>query len=252
MVKLLDCTTRDGGFTSNWEFEEYFVLNLIECLNKSKIDYYEIGYRNHNNNEGKGDFYRCDKNLLANFYKNKGEVELGVMVDAKRYNANDFINAQNDYIDFVRIACHPQDIAQALEIAENLHHKGYKVFVQLMEALKIDTIGYIQLFQWTKKDILESLYVADSYGEMVQNNVEEIFNKLRVIGYKNISFHAHNNSGLALENTIKAIDIGAFSVDITHNGIGRGGNLDATKLLDIINKPMAKNYRNLDNVLLQN
>jgi isopropylmalate/homocitrate/citramalate synthase len=40
------------------------------------------------------------------------------------------------------------------------------------------------------------------------------------MGYENISFHAHNKHGLALENTLRAIELGAYSVDVTANGLG--------------------------------
>lgn len=252
MVKLLDCTTRDGGFTSNWNFEDEYVYELINCLNKSRIDYYEIGYRNSSEIDDKGQFFSCSNELLEKFSKHKENLKLGIMVDVRRFNINEFSTPKNDKIDFIRIACHPQEIEQALQIAEKLHIKGYKIFVQLMEALKLDAEGFIQLFQWQHKNILESIYIADSYGEMTPTNVEQIFNKLKVIGYEKISFHAHNNFGLALENTLKAIDIGAYSVDITHNGIGRGGNLDAKILLEILDGYCADNYANLDNVLLKN
>ena len=47
MVKILDCTTRDGGHTTNWNFDDNFVFALMEKLNNSGVNYYEIGYRNH-------------------------------------------------------------------------------------------------------------------------------------------------------------------------------------------------------------
>ena len=47
MVKILDCTTRDGGHETKWNFEDVFVKTLMEFLNKSDVSYYEIGYRNH-------------------------------------------------------------------------------------------------------------------------------------------------------------------------------------------------------------
>ena len=44
MVKILDCTTRDGGHETKWNFEDVFVNTLMEFLNKSNVSYYEIGY----------------------------------------------------------------------------------------------------------------------------------------------------------------------------------------------------------------
>ncbi len=232
MVKILDCTTRDGGHIKNWNFSDKFVLNLIDCLEKSGVSYYEIGYRNFYDIEGKGKFYRCKKDLLQKFYSFKKNLKIGVMTDTKRYNPQDFPNGKEDYIDFVRIACHPDKIEQTLEITQNLYNNNYKVIIQLMDISNVSDEEYKILQKWAYKDIIETLYMADSYGTLEPADVEIYYNKLKNAGYEKISFHAHNNRDLAYENTIQAVKLGAYSIDVTLNGIGRaGGNLDAVKLL---------------------
>lgn len=231
MVKILDCTTRDGGHNTNWEFSDLFVYNLINDLNAQNCSYYEIGYRNHFDNDNKGRFYNCFPELLKNFYKNKGKLKIGVMTDTKRFSYDDFLTANNDYLDFVRIACHPDKIEKTLNIAYELHLRGYKIFVQLMDISNVDEEGYFALLSWQHKDILESLYFADSYGTLYPQDVEKYYNKLKMLGYEKISFHGHNNIQKALENSLKAIELGAYSVDVTLDGIGRcGGNLDSAEL----------------------
>lgn len=248
MVKILDCTTRDGGHKTKWNFNEDFVFSLMECLNNSNISYYEIGYRNHYDNEGKGIFYNCTPEFLEKFYKAKGNLELGVMTDTSRYLAEDFQGRDKDNIDFVRIACHPDRIRETLEISKDLHDKGYKVLLQLMEAPNIDEAGYLSLFEFDNKDIFETVYLADSYSTMHPNEIEKYFNKMEMLGYKKISFHAHNKIQLALKNTLKAIEHGAYSVDVTLDGIGRDGNLDAVKLLDNLKNYPTGFYKQLHNL----
>lgn len=248
MVKILDCTTRDGGHKTKWNFNEDFVFSLMECLNNSNISYYEIGYRNHYDNEGKGIFYNCTPEFLEKFYKAKGNLELGVMTDTSRYLAEDFQGRDKDNIDFVRIACHPDRIRETLEISKDLHDKGYKVLLQLMEAPNIDEAGYLSLFEFDNKDIFETVYLADSYSTMHPNEIENYFNKMEMLGYKKISFHAHNKIQLALKNTLKAIEHGAYSVDVTLDGIGRDGNLDAVKLLDNLKNYPTGFYKQLHNL----
>ena len=233
MAKILDCTTRDGGHTTNWNFDDEFVYDLMNKLNDSGIKYYEIGYRNRLDTEGKGEFYTCKPEFIKKFHKKKGNLELGVMVDEKRYSEEDFISAQNDYADFVRVACHPDKISNALEIVNTLFARGYRVFLQIMDISNIDELGYAQLFAFERKDELISLYLADSYGTLSPDEVERYINKLKTLGYKKISFHGHNNGNLAFENSIRAVKCGAFSIDTTLNGIGRcGGNLDLDKFLN--------------------
>lgn len=248
MVKILDCTTRDGGHKTKWNFNEDFIFSLMECLNNSNVSYYEIGYRNHYDNEGKGIFYNCSPEFLEKFYNAKGNLELGVMTDTSRYLAEDFQGKDKDNIDFIRIACHPDRIRETLEISKDLHNKGYKVLLQLMEAPNIDEAGYLSLFEFDNKEIFETVYLADSYSTMHPNEIEKYFNKMKMIGYEKISFHAHDKIQLALKNTLKAIELGAYSVDVTLDGIGRDGNLDAVKLLDKLKDYPTGFYKQLHNL----
>ncbi len=246
MVKILDCTTRDGGHITNWQFTDKFIANLIECLEKTKVSYFEIGYRNFYDTDGKGKFYKCDKNLIKKFQLIKKHLKIGIMTDTKRFNYEDFINGENDFVDFVRIACHPDKIAQTLEIAQNLNERNYKTIIQLMDISNVTDNEYKILQNWKHKKILETLYMADSYGTLKPHDVKVYFNKLKNAGFDKISFHGHNNLGLALDNSLQAIELGAYSVDVTVNGIGRaGGNLDAIKLLDRLNEFTSEYYKKL-------
>lgn len=231
MIKILDCTVRDGGYETNWEFDDSFILDLFRFAQEKGITYLEIGYRNHFDNEGKGRFYKCTTEFLERFYKEKGDLQLGVMTDTKRFSLDDFPGSEVDFVDFVRVATRPDRIGETLEIAEALKSRGYKVFIQLMDIPNVDADGYLKLFAWGNKEILESLYFADSYGTLQPQEVEQYFNKLKILGFNNISFHAHNSIGTALENTLKVVGLGGFSIDVTKGSMGRnGGNLDFVEL----------------------
>lgn len=232
MVKILDCTTRDGGHQTNWEFDKSFVVDLIDDLNKHKVDFYEIGYRNHKDTVGKGQFYKCFPEFLKQFQKYKQNLQIGIMTDTSRFSINDFPGADKDYLDFIRIATHPERIQETLDIAYKLNNLGYEIFVQLMEIPNVKDEEYQILEQWEHKNIIKSIYIADSYSTVKPDNLDIFFAKLRKIGYKNISFHAHNESGLALENTLKAMDLGAYSIDVSQNGLG--GNLNFLEYLKSI------------------
>lgn len=233
MTKLLDCTTRDGGHVTNWNYSDEYIFSLLEDLNKKRINFYEIGYRNYFDREGKGEFYYCLPDFLKKFYDKKGDLKLGIMVDTKRYNENDFIDAHSDHVDFIRIATHPDRIIDTLKIAEDLCKKNYYVMVQLMDITKLTPEHYEILANWKQKNIIETLYLADTYG--ITDNLEKIYNKIKECGYKNISFHAHDKMQRALKNSLKAIELGAYSIDISHSSDGiNGGNLQYQQLADLV------------------
>ena len=243
MVKILDCTTRDGGHETNWSFEDPFVEKLISCMNNTKVEYYEIGYRNHKDKENKGPFFYCTPDIIESYQKVKNNLKIGVMVDTSRFYEKDFPGVGKDNIDFIRIATHPQTIEKTLNIAYNLHNIGYKIFIQLMEIPNVQKEHYDILESWKHKDTLESLYIADSYSTVKPDEIGIYFKKLKSIGYNKISFHAHNKHNLALQNTLKAVELGAYSVDITLNGLGH--NLDAINLIQNLKDFDKKYYEDL-------
>lgn len=236
MIKLLDCTTRDGGHSFNWDYPDEYIFNLISFLNKNGFCFYEIGYRNYYDADNKGRFYHCTPEMLEKFYNQKGNLQLGIMVDTKRYNDIDFIGNKNDFVDFVRIATHPDKIENTLNIAENLKSKNYNVMIQLMDMTNLAEEHFKLLKNWKHKDIISVLYLADTYGIIEPENIPYFYQKLQTIGYINIGFHAHNRNANALANTLKFIELGAFSADVTQNGIGiNGGNLEYQELCKHIN-----------------
>ena len=44
-TKILDCTLRDGGYYTNWDFDKNLVDTYIKACNDLPIDYLEVGYR---------------------------------------------------------------------------------------------------------------------------------------------------------------------------------------------------------------
>ena len=55
-MKILDCTLRDGGYYTNWDFNSKIVDAYILAMNELPIDYLEVGYRNKPSKEYMGKF----------------------------------------------------------------------------------------------------------------------------------------------------------------------------------------------------
>ena len=237
MTYILDCTTRDGGNSTNWFYTDEYILNLIENLNKKNIQFYEIGYRNYYDNENKGLFYHCTPDLIKGFYFARRNLQIGVMVDAKRYNSSDFVADDKDYVDFVRVAVRPDKLRRAINISEELSSKKYTVMLQLMDITNLGDYEFGVLNDWHNKDIVKTVYLADTYGILKPEKLENYFSILKNLGFKNISFHAHDMTQNALKNTLKAISLGAYSIDVSQTEAGiNGGNLQYSELVQALNK----------------
>lgn len=220
MTKILDCTIRDGGHLCGWNFEKLTVDETYRAACKTGIDYFEIGYRMHK--KFQGPYSKCPEDILP-----EGICKLVVMVNVSDFDINDFKKGEPF---LVRAACHHDEIRQGIEVCEQLKEKGFNVFLHLMNTDMIK--DFSPLAKWDNKEILESVYFADSFGSFTPDKVEFYYKKLQNAGFEKISFHGHNNLQLAFANSLKAIELGAYSVDGTVYGMGRGaGNLPIELLI---------------------
>ena len=134
---------------------------------------------------------------------------------------------------------------EAVEICEKFLDKKQEVFLHLMNVKDLSEKDFQFLEKWDRKSEIVSLYFADSYGSFFNNDVEYFYKKLKECGYEKISFHAHNNLQMAFSNSLKAIELGAYSVDATFLGKGRGGgNLPIEMMLAYLHREKIKQIYN--------
>lgn len=223
MVKILDCTIRDGGHLTGWNFSDECVRETFEAAQKCGIDFFEIGYRNH----GTAKFAHSQDEDIRGIIKDKGEVKLAVMVNAREFAADNF--STDDYADIVRVACHPDEIFTGVEYCKILQDKGYEAFLHLMDVAHITHEQMQALNAYDRNNVI---YFADSYGALLPEDIRKYFKTFAQAGFEKIGFHAHNNKQLAFINTLTAIECGAYSVDVSAYGMGRAaGNTPAELLL---------------------
>lgn len=234
MTKILDCTIRDGGYLNNWNFTDEEFLAYANLSQKAGFDYFEIGYRS---NVSGGRFRKClGADVSALTAQICGLTPL-VMLNCAEFSENLFSSADKDFVSTVRVACHNFELLKAFEIVDFLTARGYEAFLHIMNVKDLSENDFEILKNWNGKTKITSLYFADSYGSFFSGDVEYFYKKFLETGFKNISFHAHNNLQMAFSNSLKASELGAYSFDITTGGIGRGGgNLAGELCCAVFNK----------------
>jgi ubiquinone/menaquinone biosynthesis C-methylase UbiE len=222
---LLDCTLRDGGYTNDWKFSDEFVKDLYETCNTSNIDYIEIGFRrSHGHN-----WFNATDDMIHRVITKKGVCKIAIMAQVGTFTIDDFVPRDKSYIDMVRVlvAYHEDDgiFEKALENVKQLRDFGYEVSLNIGRADKLDEITK-QRIRNMFKDKIDYLWFADTYGNFTQTSTIQLVNE-----FKNdfkVGFHAHDNLRNA---TDKSFYSGAYIIDSTMNGIGRGVGNARTELL---------------------
>jgi len=113
----------------------------------------------------------------------------------------------------------------------------------LAKELGMETVGFLMMAHMRPPEVLaeqallmesygaDCVYVVDSAGAMLPWQAAAAVRALKQALRVQVGFHAHNNLGLAIGNTLAAIEAGADQVDACLRGCGAGAGNAATEVL---------------------
>ncbi len=252
-MQILDCTFRDGGYYTDWDFNGDLVYAYLVGMNNLPIDYIELGYRNNHETEYLGKFGYTPVYLLKQI-RDLSKKKLAVMLNEKSTKPEDLKHLTEPIkglVDMVRLAVDPKNLLRAITLAKAVKEQGFEVGFNIMYMSKWDQYESFYENLSGLNGVADIMNMVDSFGGVMPNEVEEIIKKLRSKLTCKIGFHGHNNLEMALINTLTAIDCGADSVDCTILGMGRGaGNLNTELLLTYLNhKGLKVDFNALSDVI---
>jgi len=112
LPKILDCTLRDGGYYTQWDFDKSLVENYLTVFNCLPVDYLEIGYRSNPMDGYLGEYFYCPPSVLQ-YCKELSNKKLVIILnekDVRPEHVKSLLKPCIDYIDMVRIAIAPETI----------------------------------------------------------------------------------------------------------------------------------------------
>lgn len=249
---ILDCTLRDGGYYNNWNFPRDVVKEYLEAMISARVDVVELGMRSIDNRGFKGAVgFSTDEYL--NDLSIPSMLKVAVMVNASELLCNGNpqydvlenlfpLSANASRVDVVRIACHVHEFERVLPVSRWLKNKGYIVGFNLMQVADRSKDEIIALSKAASEYELDTLYFADSMGSMTPEHCRTIIGWLNTYWKGPLGIHTHDNMGLALQNTLTALEEGVTWLDSTVTGMGRGpGNARTEEL--VIEIADRKGYR---------
>tara|TARA_B100000767_G_scaffold251948_1_gene255359 strand:- start:17013 stop:18557 length:1545 start_codon:yes stop_codon:yes gene_type:complete len=238
-IKLLDCTIRDGGYYTNWDFDKNLVKTYCKSMESLPIEYVEVGYRSIPLEGYLGEYFYCPDFVLKQLKEMMPSKKLVIILNEKDIRASHvpkLLKPCKDYISMVRIAVDPANFGRAIELAKAVKIMGFEVAfnVMYMSQWKEDN-SFLDLLDGLE-DTIDYFYMVDSFGGVFQEDVKETINLVKSKTNVGLGFHGHNNLEMALANTITAMNEGCEIVDATITGMGRGaGNLRTELLLTYLN-----------------
>ena len=238
-IKLLDCTFRDGGYYTQWDFSPEIINSYLEAMNHLPIDYIELGYRNKSSKEYLGKFGYTPVSELKRI-REKSEKKLAIMLNEKSTMPEDLdllIKPIIGLVDMIRIAIDPKNFDRAVVLAKAVKSYGFEIGFNVMYmSTWLDNKEFLDKLSQIN-DVADLFCMVDSFGGITPKEVKELIDIVRRKTTCPIGFHGHNNLQLGLINTLTAIESNVDYVDATILGMGRGaGNLNMELLLTYLNK----------------
>nr|WP_298249108.1 aldolase catalytic domain-containing protein [uncultured Halomonas sp.] len=239
-MTFLDCTLRDGGYYNAWDFSSELIHQYLDAMQAAGVDVVELGFRTLKNQGFQGPCAFTTDEFIRSLTVPDG-LTIGVMV-----NGNELVGevpqeealerlfpnaAAESPVDLVRIACHVHEFEKALPAVNWLKERGYQVGFNLMQVAGRTEEEVKALARQAKAYPMDALYFADSMGSMSPDQAAQIIQWFRSEWTGPMGIHTHDNLGLALSNTLRALDEGVTWVDATVTGMGRGpGNARTEEL----------------------
>jgi 4-hydroxy 2-oxovalerate aldolase len=251
-VSLLDCTLRDGGYYTAWDFPNRTVDAYLEAMSRLPVATVELGYCHPPGAEeyfGRYYFLTATTTAAARA-RLAGHQRLAVMLDEKSIAPSAvpaLLAPHHGIVDLVRIAVAPDRLAHAVELATAISEAGFAVGVNVMYLSRYwDRVGELPGLAGVA-EIAEAVSLVDSYGACYPDEVSTaVAGAVAALPDVAIGFHGHDNLGLAYANSLAAADAGATVIDATLTGMGRGPGNTAMELLLVQVAASANDFAEVD------
>lgn len=239
-IIISDATLRDGNHAVAHQLSKYNVEKYCKAANKANIPIVEVG---HGNGIGASSIQiglakESDFTLLSTAREYLTTSKLGVHVIPGFATINrDIKSAINIGVDVFRIASHCTEADVTAKHIGYVREQGKEVYGVLMMSHMASTKTLVEEAQKMESYGAEAIVIMDSAGAYLNRDVKERITALREGLDCEIGFHAHNNLGMAISNSLIAAQCGATIIDGCARGFGAGaGNAQLEVLVPVFEK----------------
>lgn len=238
-VSLLDVTLRDGSYAIDYQYTAEQAARIVSALHEAGIDYIELGH---------GCGIGAGENLGYKAAASDGEyvraarqaapgARIGVIAGAPPTTLPKDIDSVIDTVDFIRFAANcdnPRVVESNILHARN-RRPDLLIFFQMMRSNRLSPDRLLESAHYVQSLGVKTVYIVDTAGHFIPEEISAVVSLLTGELSLNVGFHGHNNLGLAVANTLAAIDAGATFVDASLKGMGRGaGNAILESVVSIL------------------
>lgn len=239
-IRISDPTLRDGNHAIGHKLTKEQIAQYCVAADAAGIDIVEVG---HGNGVGASSLQlglsTCDdETALKTARENLKKSKLGIHCIPGFATIEKDLKPALDYgVDVVRVASHVSEADLTERHIGYTRKAGREAVGVLMMSHMVEPDKLLEEAKKMESYGAQSLVFMDSSGNYLPENVSE---RVRTLlgGLKiPVGFHAHNNLGMAIANSIAAAQAGATTLDGCARGFGAGaGNAQVEVLVAVLHR----------------
>lgn len=231
--EILDVTLRDGSHAMSHAFTPEQVRDTARALDAAGIRYFEVS---HGDGLGGSSLQyglsaHDELELIEIAADACKQAEVSVLLIPGIGVKGDLQNAVKAGAKMVRVATHVTEADVAAQHIALGRELGLKTVGFLMMSHMAPTAKIVEQAKLFESYGAEVVYVTDSAGYMLPQDVTERISALKQSIGCDIGFHGHNNLSMAMANTVAAVEAGATFIDGSLRALGAGSGNTQTEVM---------------------
>lgn len=234
-LKLLDCTLRDGSYVLNFQFTSEETTAVCEALESAGVDWIEVGHGVGlcASEKGYGDAAETDVSYMKAAALGVTSANWGMFCIPGIATLEALEEAIRQGMNFVRIGVNLENYREARPFVELARKHNLFACVNFMKSYTGSPDDFARYALQAEEYGANLVYLVDSAGGMLPEQISQYVDAVKQQTTSlSLGFHGHNNLGLGVANSLRAIELGVEYVDVSLQGMGRGaGNTPSEQLV---------------------
>jgi 2-isopropylmalate synthase len=226
-IRILDTTLRDGEQTPGVSLTSDDKMEIARRLSKLGVDTIEAGFPSSSEGEKKivKDIAHAGltSQICALSRCTKNDIDVAIDCDVALIHV--FIPTSPVQMKYAVNLTPEQVLTSAVESIEYVKKHGVKCEFSPMDATRSELPFLKRVCKAAQEAGMDTLNVPDTVGIMIPKTTIKLIEELKTAVTVPISIHCHDDFGMAVANSLAAVEAGAAQVHVAVNGLGeRAGN----------------------------
>jgi 4-hydroxy 2-oxovalerate aldolase len=224
-ITVCDSTLRDGSHAYSHQISEDQVRAYAAAADAVGYSFIEVG---HGNGLGAsslqvGESLTLEVTMLRAAAESLSSTKLSVHVIPGFATINrEIVNAIDAGVSLFRVGCHCTEADTSQRHISYVRSRGLEAWGVLMMSHMASKEVLLEEAEKMQSYGAQGIVLMDSAGSYFPSDVTEKIGLLAAELEVPVGFHAHNNLGLAVANSLAALESGARILDGTAKGFGAG------------------------------